>query len=46
MDLVGLLAVVLFLPQDLSLIEGSPSERRRFMDSALLRRLTAIMCKP
>ncbi|MBI1278648.1 MAG: DNA replication/repair protein RecF [Anaerolineaceae bacterium] len=35
MDLVGLLAVVLFLPQDLSLIEGSPSERRRFMDSTL-----------
>lgn len=35
MDLVGLVAVVLFLPQDLSLIEGSPSERRRFMDTTL-----------
>ncbi len=35
MDLVGLLAVVLFLPQDLSLIEGSPIERRRFMDNTL-----------
>lgn len=35
MDLVGLLAVVLFLPQDLSLIEGSPNERRRFMDNTL-----------
>lgn len=35
MDVVGLLSVVLFLPQDLSLIEGSPSDRRRFMDSTL-----------
>ncbi len=35
MDLVGLLAVVLFLPQDLALIEGAPAERRRFMDSTL-----------
>ncbi|MBZ0285438.1 MAG: DNA replication/repair protein RecF [Anaerolineae bacterium] len=35
MDMVGMIAVVLFLPQDLSLIEGSPSERRRFMDDTL-----------
>lgn len=35
MDIVGLLAVVLFLPQDLALVEGSPSERRRFMDTTL-----------
>jgi DNA replication and repair protein RecF len=35
MDIVGLVAVVLFLPQDLVLIEGSPSERRRFMDDTL-----------
>lgn len=35
MDLVGLLAVVLFLPQDLTLIEGSPSDRRRYMDNTL-----------
>lgn len=35
MDLVGLLAVVLFLPQDLVLVEGSPSERRDFMNSTL-----------
>jgi DNA replication and repair protein RecF len=35
MDVVGLVAVVLFLPQDLSLIEGAPSERRRFMDTTL-----------
>ena len=35
MDVVGLLNVVLFLPRDLSLIEGSPGDRRRFMDTAL-----------
>jgi DNA replication and repair protein RecF len=35
MDVVGLVNVVLFLPQDLVLIEGSPSERRRFMDNTL-----------
>ena len=35
MDVVGLLNVVLFLPQDLSLIEGAPGDRRRFMDTAL-----------
>jgi len=35
MDLVGLVSVVLFLPQDLTLIEGTPSDRRRFMDTTL-----------
>jgi DNA replication and repair protein RecF len=35
MDVVGLLTVVLFLPRDLALIEGSPSDRRRFMDTTL-----------
>ncbi len=35
MDVAGLLSVVLFLPQDLSLVEGSPADRRRFMDSTL-----------
>jgi DNA replication and repair protein RecF len=35
MDVVGLVRVVLFLPQDLSLVEGSPSERRRFMNTTL-----------
>lgn len=35
MDLVGQLAVVLFLPRDLSLIEGSPAERRRYMNATL-----------
>ncbi|MCA9911903.1 MAG: DNA replication and repair protein RecF [Anaerolineae bacterium] len=35
MDVVSLLTVVLFLPQDLSLVEGSPADRRRFMDTTL-----------
>lgn len=35
MDIVGYLNVVLFLPQDLNLIEGSPADRRRFMDNTL-----------
>src|SRR5690606_31683622 len=32
---VGLVTVVLFLPRDLTLVEGSPSDRRRFMDTTL-----------
>lgn len=35
MDLLGQIRVVLFLPQDLSLVEGSPSERRRYLDITL-----------
>ncbi len=35
MDLVGHLRAVLFLPEDLALISGSPSERRRYIDIAL-----------
>jgi DNA replication and repair protein RecF len=32
LDLQGLLGVVMFLPQDMSLIEGSPATRRRYLD--------------
>jgi DNA replication and repair protein RecF len=35
MDMVGLVNVVLFLPQDLTLIEGAPNERRRFINDTL-----------
>ncbi len=35
MDIVGMLNVVLFLPRDLMLVEGSPSDRRRFMNDTL-----------
>lgn len=34
-DLVGLLRAVLFLPEDIRLVDGSPSERRRYLDIAL-----------
>lgn len=35
MDMVGLFNVVLFLPQDLMLVEGTPADRRRFIDNTL-----------
>ena len=35
MDLIGHLRAVLFLPEDLTLIAGSPGERRRYIDIAL-----------
>lgn len=35
MDLVGQVNVVMFLPQDLALIEGPPAERRRYMNVTL-----------
>lgn len=35
MDLLGNLRVVLFLPQDVQMVTGSPSERRRYLDITL-----------
>jgi len=35
MDLLGLMPAVLFLPADIKLVDGSPSERRRYLDIAL-----------
>ncbi|MBN2304310.1 MAG: DNA replication/repair protein RecF [Anaerolineae bacterium] len=35
MDLIGQVTVVMFLPQDLVLIEGPPAERRRYMNVTL-----------
>ncbi len=35
MDLVGVLRAVLFLPEDIKLVDGGPSERRRYLDVAL-----------
>ncbi len=34
-DLHGAVNVVLFLPQDMALVEGSPSDRRRYLDRTL-----------
>ncbi len=44
MDLLGNLRVVLFLPQDIQLITGSPSERRRYMDMILCQ-MDGIYCR-
>lgn len=35
-DLLGVLRVVVFAPEDLALVRGDPTERRRFIDEALL----------
>lgn len=35
MDLVGVLRAVLFLPQDIKLVDGGPGERRHYLDVAL-----------
>ncbi|MEV4101217.1 DNA replication/repair protein RecF [Nonomuraea sp. NPDC049649] len=37
-DVVGLLRTVLFAPEDLAMIKGDPSERRRFLDDLLVSR--------
>ncbi|MGH3496428.1 MAG: DNA replication/repair protein RecF [Nocardioidaceae bacterium] len=37
-ELVGLLKTVLFSPEDLALVKGDPSDRRRFVDTLLVLR--------
>jgi DNA replication and repair protein RecF len=37
-DLVGLVRTVVFSPEDLSLVKGDPSDRRRFLDDLLVLR--------
>lgn len=37
-DLLGILRTVIFAPEDLSLVKGDPSERRRFLDDLLVQR--------
>src|SRR4051795_1929617 len=37
-DLVGLVRTVVFSPEDLSLVKGDPSERRRFLDDLIVLR--------
>jgi len=34
-DLIGQIAVVMFLPDDVEIVSGSPSNRRRYLDNAL-----------
>ncbi len=35
LDLVGQLKIVLFMPEDIDLVAGSPEARRRYLDSAI-----------
>jgi DNA replication and repair protein RecF len=37
-ELLGLLRAVVFSPEDLALVKGDPSERRRFLDALLVAR--------
>jgi len=37
-DLVGLVRTVIFSPEDLSLVKGDPSDRRRFLDDLVVLR--------
>jgi len=37
-DILGALRVILFAPEDLALVRGEPSERRRFLDDLLVAR--------
>jgi DNA replication and repair protein RecF len=37
-EVVGLLRVVLFAPEDLAIVKGDPGERRRFLDRLLVTR--------
>ncbi len=37
-ELLGLLRTVLFAPEDLALVKGDPSDRRRFLDELLVSR--------
>ncbi|MFO7679038.1 MAG: DNA replication and repair protein RecF [Chloroflexota bacterium] len=44
MDLLGNLRVVLFLPEDVQLVTGPPSKRRRYMDITLCQ-IDALYCR-
>ena len=44
MDLLGNLRVVLFLPQDVQIITGSPAKRRRYLDITLCQ-TDAVYCR-
>lgn len=44
MDLLGNLRVVLFLPEDIQLISGTPSQRRRYLDITLCQ-IDPVYCR-
>lgn len=37
-DILGIVRVVMFAPEDLSLVKGDPSERRAFLDDIIIQR--------
>ncbi len=37
-DILGIVRVIMFSPEDLTLVKGDPSERRSFMDQTLIQR--------
>lgn len=37
-DVLGILTTVVFAPEDLSLVKGDPSDRRRFLDDLMIQR--------
>ncbi len=42
-DVLGLVRTVLFAPEDLALVKGDPSDRRRFLDDLLVQRSPRMM---
>ena len=37
-DILGIIRAVMFAPEDLSLVKGDPSDRRKFLDETLIQR--------
>ncbi len=42
-DVLGIVRVIMFAPEDLALVKGDPSERRSFMDQTLIQRTPRFM---
>lgn len=42
-DVLGLVRTVLFAPEDLAMVKGDPSDRRRFMDDLLVQRTPRLL---
>lgn len=42
-DILGIVRVIMFAPEDLALVKGDPSERRNFMDHTLIQRTPRFM---
>lgn len=42
-DVLGVLRTVLFAPEDLAIVKGDPSDRRRFIDDLLVQRRPAML---